>query len=913
MPAKSLDLQHTAARMLIRSTRRRANGRYKRKQGKAKVFGVLLTALVFMSLIGAGLSIFYFWQTEQTGSSLSAEQWSAITVLVPLLLVLVTVKLSLLVRWFFYWLALAVGVLLIINKGQLIPRGNSEDSNESPVSRIVKNRTAPTFIVITCMLAMQAFTLLATLFRRVLYPYAIARISSPTAVKWWRMRPISLQPGTFQYTLYDPWSFSFQNRTFSYTGSVNSAGVPHGYGMWCDDADTGEITVGFWKDGCLEPPFKAREFGSGDSFTAVKVAFATCSKLGTDEYRWMPKIDDNGIRYGMAGVECSVTGRFFAELPQVTFPSPTQYRKDMVADFATDAELGTLPQIRPLDLIIQELNDLNLASMTHWRSLATAGFSSNPTKPDSSPEVCNKSKDADEVPSGVRRRVLREVTVRAESVTGSLVVDGCHKMNAAQSPASLQTSSIIIRATAQPTGGLQLAVDGWEPDDRVHHDAATSNLLPCVDNRHPDEALIFIHGYNCSVTDAIKRLGQLLTLGAFPPWIKPFVFAWPSGKELTYFQAVKAGLDPAVRGAFVQLVDDLRCSGVSRIHLLSHSAGCKLAVSFAEVFEEIFQPLDEAGCGTNQGELDEEGRKRHGPLKSELCTFTLVNGDVGLPEFLESDFVKIRQYCQLITSYVDENDNALFWAEKLNRKSILGRRPGSIYTVWPTHGDGSPRESLSARSHTYSLNRTPQFLSRVHTDVFPDETAEDDSSTDVMAFNMSSSDELNVPSQGDEDCASDVQHPKLSWQSMRKAKGMKLRFMLLTRFDSYWPADRTSRDSAPAGERWERKHRKTQQQIRQEIQRLRLLMRGREKYSKEVAGRYLIYPDMDTIDTSLLDVNIHSMRHNYFNLNRIFVDDLLDIMVHRKRASERTTRLANAVQGGLVYQFLCAPSYVVNP
>lgn len=50
------------------------------------------------------------------------------------------------------------------------------------------------------------------------------------------------------------------------------------------------------------------------------------------------------------------------------------------------------------------------------------------------------------------------------------------------------------------------------------------------------EALVFIHGYNCSLDFGLNRFGQLLALGDFPPHIHPFVFSWPSGGVLAYFQ-----------------------------------------------------------------------------------------------------------------------------------------------------------------------------------------------------------------------------------------------------------------------------------------------------------------------------------------------------------------------------------------
>ncbi|CAG8750878.1 13726_t:CDS:1, partial [Dentiscutata heterogama] len=73
--------------------------------------------------------------------------------------------------------------------------------------------------------------------------------------------------------------------------------------------------------------------------------------------------------------------------------------------------------------------------------------------------------------------------------------------------------------------------------------------------------------------------------------------------------------------------------------------------------------------------------------------------------------------------------------------------------------------------------------------------------------------------------------------------------------------------------------------------------------------------NVDLIDTTQLDVNIHKMRHNFFNLNRLLVDDLSDIIVFGKRARERKTRLSGRKgvgREGVVYTFLVAPSYVVN-
>eukprot|EP00993_Chasmostoma_nieuportense_P004248 NODE_492_length_2153_cov_32.290721_g456_i0.p1 GENE.NODE_492_length_2153_cov_32.290721_g456_i0~~NODE_492_length_2153_cov_32.290721_g456_i0.p1 ORF type:complete len:701 (+),score=192.58 NODE_492_length_2153_cov_32.290721_g456_i0:278-2104(+) len=69
------------------------------------------------------------------------------------------------------------------------------------------------------------------------------------------------------------------------------------------------------------------------------------------------------------------------------------------------------------------------------------------------------------------------------------------------------------------------------------------------------------------------------------------------------------------------------------------------------------------------------------------------------------------------------------------------------------------------------------------------------------------------------------------------------------------------------------------------------------------------YLDMDVIDTTLMENNVHAIRHNYFNINRELVDDLRDVIVLKNRASQRP-RLQK--REGNVYSLLMAPPCVVN-
>jgi hypothetical protein len=66
--------------------------------------------------------------------------------------------------------------------------------------------------------------------------------------------------------------------------------------------------------------------------------------------------------------------------------------------------------------------------------------------------------------------------------------------------------------------------------------------------------------------------------------------------------------------------------------------------------------------------------------------------------------------------------------------------------------------------------------------------------------------------------------------------------------------------------------------------------------------------DIDLIDTGDLDRNTNSTFHSFFNINRLMVDDLWDLIVLNKRAEERTLRLK---RWGQVYRFTILPSSVV--
>jgi hypothetical protein len=67
--------------------------------------------------------------------------------------------------------------------------------------------------------------------------------------------------------------------------------------------------------------------------------------------------------------------------------------------------------------------------------------------------------------------------------------------------------------------------------------------------------------------------------------------------------------------------------------------------------------------------------------------------------------------------------------------------------------------------------------------------------------------------------------------------------------------------------------------------------------------------NIDMIDCSNLDQNIHAMRHSYYMLNTQMVEDICELIGTQRSAEERS-RLVR-VEGN-VYTFLCPPGFLMG-
>ncbi|KAF9897757.1 hypothetical protein BX616_005041, partial [Lobosporangium transversale] len=585
-----------------------------------------------------------------------------------------------------------------------------------------------------------------------------------------------------------------------------------------------------WDHGEPIGPFKSQEYGTGNAFNNIRIGFCKNSIDKDDSTAFKAARDPKGLSYGAAAVECSVSGSELDHIAKEDLEAPSIALSYPLSFLSTFAEsLQTRPSIRgsfrngkskksiPLSKsIVVRYTDRGILIPGYIRSRRRGDVNEvvirricPPNMGTEGQNVVIEGSDAgrDRSTSQTPVPTLLVPTNQAEGSNGGgsasddsdygpadAILDG-----PSNSPEDRRRSGEYGRRKRLNQEGLM--VEGWRQVMDI--DGKTPSALAA--SRAGYEALVFIHGYNCPLTYGIGRLGQLLSLGEFPPYIKPFVFNWPSSTTLGYFTANAVGCSDVVAKDLRQFIEDLREAGFRRVHILAHSMGARIVLSalrkgyFDGVVAErevvaVEEPSLESAHGGSKTALHARASVRYRDTMSgrsfkttrsstqqaaisdsfsnsddpttpiQLATFTLLNPDADLEIFLEEDYWTLSKYCPHITLYADAHDGALFWSELLTRQKSLGRHPRTLV---------------------------------------------------------------------------------------------------------YGPT-----------------------------------------------GEVL---DVDVIDTTSLDVNIHSIRHNFFNLNRMLVDDLYDVVVLGRRARERAGRLSSrwtfsdsGLEDGEVYTFLCAPSYVVN-
>ncbi len=81
---------------------------------------------------------------------------------------------------------------------------------------------------------------------------------------------------------------------------------------------------------------------------------------------------------------------------------------------------------------------------------------------------------------------------------------------------------------------------------------ARHKLMHPLRPSRPHEAFLFVHGLGVDMHRALRHYAQMMALVAFPPYISPVLFSWPSSNPLGYFQVRLDTLDTLEASTNVQ-------------------------------------------------------------------------------------------------------------------------------------------------------------------------------------------------------------------------------------------------------------------------------------------------------------------------------------------------------------------------
>eukprot|EP01132_Coremiostelium_polycephalum_P007473 gene7473-9181_t len=230
-----------------------------------------------------------------------------------------------------------------------------------------------------------------------------------------------------------------------------------------------------------------------------------------------------------------------------------------------------------------------------------------------------------------------------------------------------------------------------------------------------NEAILFIHGYDHDLKDALKRFAQFLALGHFPSYIKPFVFNWPSSTSpLLYWCAHSVASDNDNHRDLHKFIEALGVAGIRNLHIMCHSMGTRFLLrSFSKIKKALVKR--KVVLSPNQSFNNVENvRQQERPSSSSKINLTnliFLNPDYEINTF-KNDYEELRQYCPSITIYADHRDVAIKMAFKVTQKQSLGNNIQPI-----SDGDGGMLDvdiidtgdldsNMSERHHSFfNINR----------------------------------------------------------------------------------------------------------------------------------------------------------------------------------------------------------------
>jgi hypothetical protein len=294
---------------------------------------VITWIMIFYLLLMLG-----FFSFETNNSKEEDTRTAILRLIVAFCVILLLVEVALVIKWMVYWAMISFGLMALATR--------TIDPVEWTRDDLSWDTTIARNLVVTFLIITEIMTVLVHLFTHKVYPYLV-RQGKLSETNWWKIHRCTSQSNTLFYTSKARFLSDVRYR-IQYCGGLDDQKRPHGYGIWTDTNVHGEHLAGQWEHGVPVGPFRSHEHGSGYSFVNLRIGFCTnrAEIKGTDNYFW-PKHAPDGIRWGVASVECSVSGGFFRFLPIVTHLTSDEKEK------APQNAAECLPYLRtPVDYVV---------------------------------------------------------------------------------------------------------------------------------------------------------------------------------------------------------------------------------------------------------------------------------------------------------------------------------------------------------------------------------------------------------------------------------------------------------------------------------------------------------------------------------------------------------------------------------
>lgn len=350
-------------------------------------------------------------------------------------------------------------------------------------------------------------------------------------------------------------------------------------------------------------------------------------------------------------------------------------------------------------------------------------------------------------------------------------------------------------------------------------------------------------------------------------------------------------------------------TGIRQIHIITHSMGTRMfLLAFHDIVSsELFSTIEEK-------EKDEKYQN-----KMKLITLTMMNPEYYLSDFVNKEYIFLRSFCTVISIYCDSNDKALKWAEIFSGTKSLGK---NVFDLNISKEDISKKYNGRGVNYLFDSNQLDYYsISMENNKKIPNKKNMNiqKNTDDKIDYNI---DHNIISSFFDCENLEITNNKKKNKKFKFKIKiAEKLRTLVHFFFGKEYVKNKTyindqnslqindndNDDDVDEDDCSLNKNKK--QNILHQPPMFRntlLVFTGIEPTYCYKDNRDWL--DVDVIDTTWLGSNVHTLRHSYWSLNREIIEDIRELIVTRKRARQRTSRLDR--REGNVWVYRVAPSHL---